>query len=488
MTPSSSSSSSFAKDVVKIVTGTTFAQVITVLASPLITRLYGPEAFGLLALFISINNIIGVIACMRYEVAIMLPKDDREAANLLNLSLLCVVIVSGLTVPVLYFWGDALLSLIKAPSLAPYLILIPPFVLINGIFLALNYWNSRTRHFGRLSIAQITNSLTTTGMQLGEGLAGNTTGGSLVYARLVGSSVTTIVLGGQIWREDHVLLRTSISWKGMLEGLKRYKNFPLIDSGSALLNMISWQLPAFLLAAFFSPTVVGFYSLGLMIIQTPMNLVGGAIGQVFFQRASVAYNDGNLAPLVETVFDVLLTLSLFPMLLLAVAGEDLFLVVFGEAWGEAGVYAQILSIWAIFWFLFSPLDTILSLREKLTLGLNWNILNFSTRLLSLVIGGLMGSIMVAIALFSVSGTFVYGIACFIILKLAGIPPEKTSILIIRHFLVAALFTIPVIFMRYYTSSSLLVVLSAALVFFGYYLYVYLKEPQISNLIGIAKLK
>jgi len=99
---------------------------------------------------------------MRYELAIMLPKTDEEAANLLGLSLLCVAVVSGLTVPALYFGGDALLSLLKAPGLEPYLILVPVFVFISGVFLALNYWNSRTKHFGRLSVARVTSSLATT--------------------------------------------------------------------------------------------------------------------------------------------------------------------------------------------------------------------------------------------------------------------------------------------------------------------------------------
>jgi len=209
-----------------------------------------------------------------------------------------------------------------------------------------------------------------------------------------------------------------------MEGLKRYKNFPLIDSSSALLNTISWQLPALLLTAFFSPVVAGFYSLGFRVLQMPMSLIGGAIAQVFFQRASEAYHDGTLEPLVENIFVLLLKLSVLPILLIAVAGEELFIVVFGVTWGEAGVYAQILSIWAIFWFISSPLSTILSVREKLTLGLSMTLLNFSTRLLSLVIGGVLGSAILAMTLFSVSGVLVYGFSCFVFLRLAGVPVLK----------------------------------------------------------------
>ena len=353
----SSDTRSFPKDVLKLVTGTTIAQIVGFLASPLVARLYGPEAFGLLAIFTSISSIIGIIACMRYELAIMLPKDDREAANVLGLCILCVVLISVLTLPLIFFGGDALLSLLRAHNLAPYLILIPPIVFISGVFIALNYWNSRSKLFGRLSIARIIQSVTVTGTKLGAGLAGYATGGTLIVASLVGWSVSTVVLGWQIWRDDHVLLRESISWKEMLTASIRYKKFPLIESGSALVNITSWYLPAFLLAAYFSPVIVGYYSLGFMMIQLPMSLIGSAIAQVFFQRASEADRDGNLATLAENIFNVLLTLSIFSMLLVAVAGGDLFSVVFGEVWTEAGVYAQILSIWGIFWFISSPLST-----------------------------------------------------------------------------------------------------------------------------------
>ena len=140
--------SAFATDVLKLVTGTTLAQIIVVLTSPLLTRLYGPEAFGFYALFASITGILGVIACMRYELAIMLPKTDEEAANLLGLCLLSVAVVIGLTMPALYFGGDALLSLRGAPGPGSYPVLVSSFVFVSGAFLALSNRNSRANHFG----------------------------------------------------------------------------------------------------------------------------------------------------------------------------------------------------------------------------------------------------------------------------------------------------------------------------------------------------
>ena len=133
--PTPPRSSSFATDVLKLVTGTTFAQIIAVLASPLLTRLYGPEAFGFLALFTSITSIIGVIACMRYEMAIMLPKTDEEAANLPGLCLLCVAVIrrADCASPVLRGRWAPLPP--QAPGPGSYLILVSPFVFAGGCFL-----------------------------------------------------------------------------------------------------------------------------------------------------------------------------------------------------------------------------------------------------------------------------------------------------------------------------------------------------------------
>ena len=486
--PTPPRSSSFATDVLKLVTGTTFAQIIAVLASPLLTRLYGPEAFGFLALFTSITSIIGVIACMRYEMAIMLPKTDEEAANLLGLSLLSVTVISALTVPALYFGGDALLSLLKAPGLAPYLILVPMFVFISGVFLALNYWNSRTKHFGRLSVARVTSSLATTGTQLGAGFAGYATGGSLIGANLVGVSVSTGVLGGQIWRDDHTLLCRSISWQGMIDGLKRYKKFPLIDSSSALMNTVSWQLPAFLLAAFFSPVVVGFYALGFRMLQFPMSLIGSSIAQVFFQRASEARSDGTLPFLVENVFRLLVMIGIFPILAVTIIGPELFAVIFGDIWAEAGLYAQILSIWAFVWFISSPLSTIWIVLEKQAFGIRVTTLNFLTRIISLVLGGITGSPVVALLLFAFSGILIYGYLNVKMLLFSGVQLINASRHLFSSLKLFCPFGVILVGLKIVNAGSLFLIAVTCVFGMVYYLYIIKTDYQIKTLISGLRMR
>ena len=261
--------SPFSSNILTLVAGTTFAQIITILASPIITRLYGPEAFGLVALFTSIASILNVVACLRYEFAIVLSKSDKEAANVLGLCLLIVIFFSLATIPLLLVLQQPLTQFLKAPQLGPFLWLISPMLLISGIFLALNYWNTRTKQYYRLSIARVTSAVTTTGTQLSVGFLGYTRRGS-ISASILGQIVATFTLGIQILRNYLSFFKQNITKKEMIEALKRYSNFPKFDIFSSLLNTISWQIPIFLLAYFFSTTTVGYYSLGMVAIELPM--------------------------------------------------------------------------------------------------------------------------------------------------------------------------------------------------------------------------
>ena len=427
--------SRFSTDVLTLVSGTTVALIITTLASPIITRLYGPEAFGLVALFTSITGILGVIVCLRYELAIVLPKSDEEAANIFGLCMLLVVLVSIAIIPPLFIFQQPIVLFLNAPQLGQFFWLIPPTLMISGTFLALNYWNTRTKQFKRLSIARISSSVSSTGTQLGAGFLGYATGGVLIYANIFGQLISTSVLGLQIMRDHLSFFKQNISWKGMVEVFRRYSNFPKYDVWSALINTISWQVPVLLLSTFFSTTIVGYYSLGMMMVTLPMSLIGGSIAQVFFQRAAIAQHEGSLSLIFEDAYTFLIKISLFPLLLLTFIGQYLFVFIFGPSWGEAGYYIQILSVWAVFFFISSPISAILTITGKQKTGLILSSINLITRLVSIVIGGILGSATLSIVFFSLSGVLMYGSTGILFMRYAGVPVQKTLKIIGKNFLI-----------------------------------------------------
>ena len=78
--------SDFSKNVLTLISGTTIAQGITIAISPILSRIYSPSDFGIFAAFSSVIAMISLIIGGRYEVAILLPKKDEDAANLFALS------------------------------------------------------------------------------------------------------------------------------------------------------------------------------------------------------------------------------------------------------------------------------------------------------------------------------------------------------------------------------------------------------------------
>src|SRR5690606_18487778 len=133
----------FVRSVGVLAGGTAFAQGLMVLALPLITRLYTPEDFSVLAVYVPILAMVSVIACLRLEVAIPLPEKDIDAANLLTLALLLSVIVSLTFGAALWLNTERFIGWVGQPALAPYLWLLPIGVWCASSYAALQYWCSR---------------------------------------------------------------------------------------------------------------------------------------------------------------------------------------------------------------------------------------------------------------------------------------------------------------------------------------------------------
>jgi lipopolysaccharide exporter len=475
-------SNNFAGNVMKLASGTAAAQFIVLLASPILTRLFAPEAWGVLAIFTSITGIFGVIACMRYELSIMLPEKDEEAANLFGVSLFFSILISLLTVPIIWWGKESILRVFNAPGLGPYLWLVPAMVFIHGVFLALNYWNSRTKHFGRLSIARVISSLATTFGKLGFGTAGYATAGTMIGATVAGQAVAATTLGGQIWRDDRKIFFKSIRLRRMREGIIRHKKFPIFGSWSALMNTISSSLPALMLAAFFSPAIVGFFALGHRLLSLPMSLIGGAIAQVFFQRAAEAKHQGTLHLVVGKIFNKLLSFGIFPLLVIMIAGKEIFSVIFGSQWETAGLYAQILAPWIMFQFISSPMSTLFSVLEMQGTGLFFNSILLVTRIASLAIGGLLNSVLIALMLFSFTGAILYLGLCLLILTKSGVKKYVLVKDILGTGMVSFIAIIPVIIFVVFSAKPLYSVIVAGLSFFLYLIILYFRDNDLQTLL------
>lgn len=473
----------FAGDVLKLVGGTTLAQAITILVAPLLARLYSPDVFGTQAVLVSMVGILTSVVCLRYEFAILLPKDDKDAANVAATAFLSALLTSSIAALILLPNRDWVAKMLRAPNLPPLIWLAPIALLEQGIFHTMNYWNSRTKHFGRLSIARVAASATTSAFQLGLATLGRATSASFAGAWIAGTSVFTGMLSLQVLRETWPLFRRSITWKQILTSLIRYRKFPLIDAWGGLINTISWQLPTLMLSAFFSQTIAGYYSLSNRIILLPMTLIGGAIAQVFFQRsAELRHKSEVLVNTVETVFRRLVALGFFPALLLTVAGQELFTVVFGADWIEAGKYAQILGPWMFFLFISSPLSNLFAVLEHQELALIMHSTILITRVCALVIGGLSKNIYLALGIWSGTGIMVYGGLSLWNLHLAGASWHKALQSILQTSGYASPFLGVLLFFQWRQTSDVGIVVIAALSSCAYYGILWHRDTEVHDLL------
>lgn len=376
---------SFAARVLTLMTGTTIAQSIPIAISPILTRLYAPGDFGVFALFSSLVSLVAIIATGRYELAIMLPEDDEDAINLLVLSVGIAIFVSCLCALVIGVFNTQITDLLNNQEISIWLYWIPLAVLLTGIYQALNYWSARKKHYGRLSMSRLTQSVSTASVNLAMGFSKIGVGG-LILGNIVGQSFATGVVGWKVWRDDKNKLEL-ISKKSMRKNAKKYRNFPLVNTFHAFLDALQTSGIVFLIAAYYGSAVLGLYSFVIRLLKMPLNLIGSSVSQVFYQEASEIYNQkGNLHYLLRITMMRLGLAGLPILIFILLFAPDVFGIFFGADWVKAGVYAQILSPWIFFNFIVSPISGIYLIVGKQKQAILFGVIDAVLKLLSVAYG------------------------------------------------------------------------------------------------------
>ena len=386
----------------KLAGGSVIAQTIAFLASPVLTRLFAPESFGIAGLFASIVGVIGAVACLRYELALMLPKTDDEAFNLLVGALLSAAAMSLLTALIILLGQDAIVSIFNRPELAHYVWLIPLVVVLVSFSSAATYWISRSRQFGVLAWGRIANALGNNAFALAMGFLGHVSAGILIAGTVVGHVGANAWLGFRTWLSVKPLLARGVNLGAVFSSLKTYRRFPQFAVWSGFLVNFSLKLPVFVIAYFFSPKILGLFVFTQTVLRLPVGVVGRAVTQVFFQQASaIGDNRAELSALVERIFGLLVSVLMLPVLLLSILGPDVFTIVFGEHWRDAGVYAQIMGFSILVQFISSPVLSLFNVLGRQKQALLFNLLLLGLRGAALVAGGLTGSIILTIVFYVV---------------------------------------------------------------------------------------
>jgi O-antigen/teichoic acid export membrane protein len=349
----------FARSVAVLAGGTALGQAITVLVSPILTRLYTPEDFGVLAIYSSILGILSVGASWRYELAIPLPERDEDAVNLVALSLGIVVLMTLVVGLGTWLLENHIVHWLNAPDLRAYLWLLPIGMLLVGSYQVFNYWAVRKQAFRVIAKTRLYQGF---GAALTQIVCGFLKSGpvGLITGQIVGQSAGIVILASLFRKPGFRIPQV----KSVEHVAKRYVRFPKLSILPAFVNAVGLQLPIIVLNTFYGNEVTGWFSLAQKVFGIPLSIISSATSQVLFGQAA---NHRRSRYEMESLFWKAIrqqSLLSLPLILLIPLTPILFPLVFGYIWQESGVYAAVWLPSLIANFIASPTGGFLDILER----------------------------------------------------------------------------------------------------------------------------
>ncbi len=365
----------FLKNVAVLAGGSALGQIISYLVSPLLTRLYTPCDFGIFSIYFSITGIFVVGASFRFSLAIPLPKDEKNAFNLLALSLCVVPLFSGAMYFLIIFSNNFMSGWIDIPKILPFLWMIPAALFFSGLYQSLEYWNIRCGCYSLNAKARINLSLATAGAKVFFGSA-KSGGAGLLWGDLLGRAWGFGIIAFLIFKGGLKGIK-GISFSGMIACAKRYWKFPAFSLPGAFLISASNNLPAIFLAKYYGLPEAGWYALASRILLVPINSIGSAVAQVYLgEGARLIHNDKKkLKKLYFKTISRLFLSGLIPALIIIIWGPFLFTLIFGEKWEMAGRFARIMAPGFLAFFCIGRIPNF-ALLERLDIGGTWTFAYF----------------------------------------------------------------------------------------------------------------
>jgi len=353
----------FGFHVMTLMSGAAIAQLLTILLAPVLTRLYRPEDFAVLAVFSTVLFIFGPMVSARYELAIVPSRDNDEAFGLVVLS--CIISIGvGVCLSIL-LRVPAIIRTLKAELFLKYLWILPVGVTVSGIYQAFRQYSIRRQSYRAISVSQVIQSSVSV---CGQGIAAPIIHGwlGLVCGQLAGLTGSAISLRSglrsewNVWFRDH-RKRVFATFCSLITAYKRY---PIYLPWGGLIDAIAQRLPVLLLPVFYSANFLGMYAIADRLLRTPISLVGQASAQVLFQKMTQADVKARMPKVLITWAVMTTLLCLVPLAGLVYFGRFLFTFALGKAWASAATVSAALI--PIYWgaIVVSPVSNLLIVADR----------------------------------------------------------------------------------------------------------------------------
>lgn len=336
-----------ARDAALLGGGAALSQALNLAFYPLITRLYAPEALGVLGVFTALAAALTPLASLSLHLGINLPKREEDAWDLVSLTITVGVGVATATLLALVLGADQFAAAAGLTPLAAYYSLLPLTVFLLAVQQAAQQFRLRQRLFWVLSLSYVAAALTS---GLGRILFGlnDPSSVSLALTFSFGLAVQVLCISPR-----QIFSRTLNSWRpSKLRDtsalLASYRRLVFFRTPQDFLNAVSQGVPVALLAYYYGPAEAGFFALARSVVGAPLDLIGNAIGNALYPRlASATHSGAPIAPLLRKATGGLLLLGLAPATLGWIVLPPAFGLLFGTGWDRAGVFGGLIVLWLV---------------------------------------------------------------------------------------------------------------------------------------------
>lgn len=400
-----------------LVTGTAFSQGLQFAASLFLARLYTPDEFGQYASILAIATVLGAIIAFSYPTAIPLADDDEESRVVawlsmglasFSASLITVVLAAGVILGVEVMgwrpdWQQVLFVPLTACAIA--------------LWGTLQFRQSRLSAFHRVALATSSGATTQVGTQVGLGWLGAGAPG-LSTGYLLGRLVNVGVLA------RGARLGSPPGLSRLRQGAARWSDMPRWQLPTTVMNMLGTSALTPWVARQYGLDTAGSFAFAFMMLSVPAALVGQAVATVLFPRLAEAERGSGISPAaVEEYVRRLSSVALPLFLPVAVLGPELFAVILGSEWTQAGQIAAILSPYLAVTLISSPISSIAVVKRRMSTILIWATLDTAARFTAIALGGVVDSALTGFVLYSFVGTLSAGGYLAWTLLLAGVGPS-----------------------------------------------------------------
>ena len=354
------------KNVSVVTLGAFIAQMLNILSIPLLTRLYEPDSFGLLSILTVFTTTVGMIAGLRYDMAIVLPRSKSNATRLLRIVMVFSLIMSSILMASFILLPSTYVAIFGVDGISKWGWLISLAVLFTAWYKAIGIWLSREGKFIKLSVGKILHPAAMIAVCFI--MHPFSSSGGLLYGSVVGLLLANIyLLVG--FANNEVVGRTKYS---ML--LAKYSKFPKFSTVPLFINTMTLQLPTIFVTRQFGLEIAGLYALALKILYLPSTLISQSISQTLLPEIARRYrNKEPYEKFIRKVSMFLIALGLLPAFIVVFLGPEIVTFILGEDWRLSGEIIRILVFPFLMHFAANAVSCVFTATNRILHSSLWQI-------------------------------------------------------------------------------------------------------------------